>query len=1017
MQSELLIAILASLFDGCAAARQFCGFRMKAFMSTLQHARRPTAPAAFIMCSEAKISRHVLFGARIAPRHDIRSSWIPAASSVLMSTAASSEIPTSTSIKGLSSEEKSIYQELSRLSERIRVLDAAYYGRDTNESTDLEVSDEEYDALARREAELCTAYPHLLALLEHETGLGEKTTRFGGRVGQLYADDNEQDVKPVKKTKKKAARSPAKKRLKRPHLTNAPMQSLDNAMDEGEAVAWLNRVRRLLLSAKQHQSGDASGSIEFPIKIFAEPKIDGLSLSLRYELQELTDNQCTYKFIWAATRGDGSQGEDVTDAVKAAWMSTDIASETKQYTVPKTITVSSDGPNKLQYPPAIIEIRGEVVLPQLSFEEFSEEIAKNPNATSFSNARNAASGILLRSKEPTSDAELERTRWLQSRLRFYAYDIAVSDTDGETSTIQIAGADMNEMRIVLANYGFDVPSPIIAETLSLSPAQEFNSSDIPKLLDYHRSVMTSRDVVPASTESSTKPPYHIDGVVYKLSDFKDRRICGSSSRTPRWAIAHKFPPLSAVTRLLDIDIQVGRTGALTPVAILQPVDLGGVMVSRASLHNFHFAKKVLLPGDDPGADSTNVMSGISILVSRAGDVIPQVMKRLFDDDIEDTKNDYEVKQINLEPPSHCPACGSPTTFEFISSPKQPRMRKKKKHDDDNMEMQSDDDQLLQDETGQVLRCSGPQLSCQPRAVNAMAYAFSRTALDVKGISKAKLQQLIEQDIIRYPADLFILFGGDASKENAGKREGEHYVLTLVCLRYSTLLTLVFTEMLEKIAALLGWGTLSSENLADSIQNVASKGVTLSRFIYSLGIPFIGTQASQLIATSYKTADAFLSALEDASSFDESKIADDMVHPFVILTGDDETDKVKGVGPVALSSLLAYSKEKTLLKAARDLAKALTIHEEATVEATENNIVDSPFKDMTIVFTGTLPISRTAAQNAAKERGARSTPNTVSKSTNIVVVGEKGGKKAKQAEEMGVQIMEVDEFMKLIKSQG
>lgn len=222
-------------------------------------------------------------------------------------------------------------------------------------------------------------------------------------------------------------------------------------------------------------------------------------------------------------------------------------------------------------------------------------------------------------------------------------------------------------------------------------------------------------------------------------------------------------------------------------------------------------------------------------------------------------------------------------------------------------------------------------------------------------------------------------------------------------------------MLQRIAELPGWGNLSSENLADSIQTVASKGVSLPRFIYSLGIPFIGTQASQLIAASYKTAEGFLNALEHASSYNETDATDENIHPFVLLTGDDTSDKVKGIGPVALSSLFAYSKEKVLVQAAKDLAKTLTIHEEVEIQIdslTANS--DSSFKDMTIVFTGTLPISRTEAQNAVKARGAKSTPNTVSKSTNLVVVGEKGGKKAKQAEDLGVEIMDVEEFMRLIK---
>ena len=220
-------------------------------------------------------------------------------------------------------------------------------------------------------------------------------------------------------------------------------------------------------------------------------------------------------------------------------------------------------------------------------------------------------------------------------------------------------------------------------------------------------------------------------------------------------------------------------------------------------------------------------------------------------------------------------------------------------------------------------------------------------------------------------------------------------------------------MLERIAGLPGWGIVSSENLADSVGLVASTGVSLSRFIYSLGIPFIGTHASQLIASSYKNVNAFINALDEASTFDDFNIIDNAPHPFALLTGDEASDKVKGIGPVALSSLLAYSKEEVLMKAAKDLTNGLTIHDDSAPQLDGFNKYDSLFKDMSIAFTGTLPISRTAAQNAVKARGAKSTPNTISKSTTLVVVGEKGGKKAKQASEMGIQVMDADEFMKLI----
>ena len=220
-------------------------------------------------------------------------------------------------------------------------------------------------------------------------------------------------------------------------------------------------------------------------------------------------------------------------------------------------------------------------------------------------------------------------------------------------------------------------------------------------------------------------------------------------------------------------------------------------------------------------------------------------------------------------------------------------------------------------------------------------------------------------------------------------------------------------MLQKIAELPGWGTLSSENLADSIRAVASKGISLPRFIYSLGIPFIGTQASQLIASSYRNVDDFLGALDDASNFDESNIADGGLRPFVALTGDDESDKVKGIGPVALASLLAFSKEENLVVSAKDLAKAIKVYDDDAMQYIYENDRDTPFKGMSIVFTGSLPIARTEAQNAVKALGAKSTPNTINKSTDIVVVGDKGGKKAKQAEGMGVTVIYADEFLQLI----
>ncbi len=234
-------------------------------------------------------------------------------------------------------------------------------------------------------------------------------------------------------------------------------------------------------------------------------------------------------------------------------------------------------------------------------------------------------------------------------------------------------------------------------------------------------------------------------------------------------------------------------------------------------------------------------------------------------------------------------------------------------------------------------------------------------------------------------------------------------------------------MLERIADLPGWGEISSRNLAESIRFVALEGVPLSRYIYSLGIPLIGTHASQLLAATYGNISSFLSALDEASIYDKTGVLqnEESVEAPPLFTalveGTDGSGKVRGIGPAAISALLSFSKENILMKAAKDLANVLTIHDDfsrkdvfdSDDEVSHEILKPIPFKDMTVVFTGTIPgMSRTLAQKMAKDLGARATPNTVSKATSIVVVGEDGGKKATKARELGVRVMDYAEFMKL-----
>lgn len=435
---------------------------------------------------------------------------------------------------------------------------------------------------------------------------------------------------------------------------------------------------------------------------------------------------------------------------------------------------------------------------------------------------------------------------------------------------------------------------------------------------------------------------------------------GSSSRSPRWAIAHKFSAQSAVTKLMGIEVQVGRTGSLTPVAVLEPVDLNDVIVTRASLHNFQYARS-LLKSDDHTHDKScsKIKRGASVLVSRAGDVIPQVIRILRTDLPQ--KEEKESDFISLETPPVCPACGSPTMFQAIGG-----------RNKSNTELTM----------GQVLRCSGPPLLCQPRAVGALAHAFSRSCINVSGLSEARLQQLYDEGLIRVPADLFRILDDDSI-------------------------------LVDSIANLSGWGVKSANNLKNEVEYIAQKGVPLSTFINSLGIRNVGTFSSSLIASIYGSSSKFLAALELAANMQDGSNN----HPF------PELDDVKNVGPVIIESLMYFAKNKEFLESSKRLAASIPIHDVKSIQHdfSESRVIStassqSPLQGKTVVFTGTLPngMSRATAQAFATDLlGAKATPSSVSSSTGVVVIGEKGGKKATQAKELGIATMPADEFVELV----
>lgn len=408
-----------------------------------------------------------------------------------------------------------------------------------------------------------------------------------------------------------------------------PMLSLDNAFEDADVVDFLDRIRRFLGLAE-----------DVELKILAEPKIDGLSASLRYEQGQL---------VQAATRGDGEEGEDITANVRTIG------------DVPKTLPADGGWPE-------VLEVRGEVYMTKADFLALNQAQqaamdAGDKRAKIFANPRNAAAGSLR---------QLDSTITARRRLHFFGY--ALGEVSAPIATTQ------GGIREKLAAWGF---------TLN-EPAQACLSAD--ELIAYWRGIGEGRAAM----------PFDIDGVVYKVDRLDWQERLGFVSRSPRWATAHKFPAEQATTVLRGIDIQVGRTGALTPVARLDPVNVGGVMVANATLHN------------EDEIQRKDVRIGDTVVIQRAGDVIPQVVSVVVD-----------RRPADAEPyayPQTCPVCGS---------------------------------HAVRDEGEVVRRCTGG-LICAAQAKERLKHFVSRNAFDIEGLGEENIETLYEGAFIRSPADIFRL---------------------------------------------------------------------------------------------------------------------------------------------------------------------------------------------------------------------------------------------------------------------
>ena len=559
-----------------------------------------------------------------------------------------------------------------------------------------------------------------------------------------------------------------------------------------------------------------------------ELKIDGAAISLTYREGVL---------VTGATRGNGAVGEDVTANVRTI----------------RDIPLRLAGTG---WPP-LIEIRGEVYMTFDGFERMNAERAKAGEPV-FANPRNSAAGA-LRQKDPAITA--------RRPLRFFGYAFAVP------GTTTLPFATQWELLETLAGWGIPV-APNRQHCRSLAEVHAWAHA----LETTHRAELA----------------FAIDGGVVKVNALATQAELGSTAggREPRWAIARKFAPDVAETRLLDIEIQIGRTGVLTPRAVLEPVEIGGTTVTYATLHNFDLiAEKDLRIGD-------------IVQVKRAGEVIPQVLGPVPD------KRDRKNPPAPFRPPRKCPQCGTPVV-------------------------------RVADEV--AVRC--PNERCPARHLEELIHFTARAAMDIRGLSEQRVRQLLEAGLISDPATLYDL-----------------------------------TE--DVLAALPRLGDKSAQQLVSAI--AASKAQPLSRLLFGLGIPDVGEETAKLLARRFGTADALRAATVE------------------------EIEAIHGVGPSIAASVSRWfgSAENTALL--RALAQR-------GVNTTEPNRAEAAgaLLGKKIVITGTLPsLGRTEAKELVEGAGGKVT-DSVSKNTDLLVVGADAGSKLDKAKALGVEVIDEAELLRRI----
>lgn len=759
--------------------------------------------------------------------------------------------------------------ELAALANEIRMHRDAYYVDDAPH-----ISDAEFDALERRNALIEQKFPKLI-----------------------------RDDSPSKYVGAKASTKFKK------YQHSVPMLSLENAFSDEDVRAFVERARRFL-----------GYSADTPLPLTAEPKIDGLSLSITYLDGVLKT---------AATRGDGKEGEDVT------------ANVLQIPEIPRTLNTTN--------PPEKVEVRGEVYMDDAGFAALNQTQVEN-GAQIYANARNAAAGSLRQ-----IDAQVTATR----PLKFFAYATGYENAP-------IAKTQM-ELIETLAKWGF-------------------KTNPLTKLFDDAAGLVAHYNYIGQLRDNLG---YEIDGVVYKVNDLALQDRLGIVTRFPRWAIAHKFPAKPSKTKLLDIDIQIGRTGVLTPVARLEEVQVGGVKVSNATLHNEDYIHEL------------DIRIGDTVFVQRAGDVIPQIIA--IDKDLR--PNDA----VQFHFPHICP-CPLKTIVSRITDKES-------------------------GETEVAARCSG-EYDCPHQKKRHLEHFVSRTAYDIDGLGPRQIEVFLEKGLISSPADIFRLKDkrnaleglegfGETSINNllnaieARRNIGLDRFIYALGIRHvgqttSGLLARNFgswdrfkqavmdaanarpNENFQRLSVIDGLGPVMRDKLLEAADKISPPDLFGGDLLETISpAKGLNTKAKQALLAHFHDAKEFVEIVKSAA-IGKPKQA------YIDFYSQD------GMGEVATDALIEFFTSDRAMAGLNDLLSEVTITEIAAAKQ------DTAIAGKTVVFTGTLQtLSREEAKQQAINLGAK-VSGSVSAKTDYVVAGAEAGSKLTKAQSLGVKVLTEAEWVEMIR---